>query len=139
LRLKNQLFYTRNLIPRMHGWFSLRAETTLQDAEWLCARAAGFDAGFALATSFDSKATQSSSGVTEVDGRKEEILEAIHQRETARQGGAFPEMLKPALQDVNREFKLVAAGEGQWDLHPTEPPGLVVRIRIGQGTAGSTR
>lgn len=138
LRLKNQLFYTRNLIPRMLGWFSLRAETTLQDAEWLCARAAGYDAGFALATSFDSKATQSSSGVTAIDGKKEEILEAIHQWETARQAGAFPGSLKPALQDVTREFHLAAAGEGQWDLHPTNPPGPLVRIKIGQGTARST-
>jgi hypothetical protein len=95
-RLKNQLFYTRNLIPRMLGWFSLRAETTLEDAEWLCARAAGYDAGFALATSFDSKATQSSSGVSRVEGKKGEILDAIRQWETARQGGAFTERLKPA-------------------------------------------
>lgn len=138
-RLKNQLFYTRNLIPRMLGWFSLRPETTLQDAEWLCARAAGYDAGFALATSFDSKATQSSSGITGVDGKKEEILEAVHQWETARQGGAFPEGLKPALQDVNREFHLVVAGEGEWDLHPTDPPGPAVRIRIGRGSAGSIK
>jgi hypothetical protein len=138
-RLKNQLFYTRNLIPRMLGWFSLRAETTLEDAEWLCARAAGYDAGFALATSFDSKATQSSSGVSRVEGKKGEILDAIRQWETARQGGAFTERLKPALQDVNREFHLVAAGQGQWDLRPTDPPGPVVRIRIGQATAVSTR
>jgi hypothetical protein len=129
-RLKNQLFYTRNLIPRMLGWFSLRAETTLEDAEWLCARAAGYDAGFALATSFDSKATQNSGGVIGVDKKKKEILEAIRQWETARQGGAFPESLKPALQDVSREFHLVAAGEGKWDLHPTSPPGPMVRIRV---------
>ncbi len=131
-RLKNQLFYTRNLIPRMLGWFSLRAETTLEDAEWLCARAAGYDAGFALATSFASKATQSSSGVSSGEGKTEEILEAIRQWETARQGGAFPQRLKAALQDVNREFHLVAAGSGQWDLHPIKPPGPAVRIRIGQ-------
>ena len=136
-RLRNQLFYTRNLIPRMLGWFSLRAETTLEDAEWLCARAAGYDAGFALATSFDSKATQSSSGVSGMDEKKEEILEAIRQWETARQGGAFPESLKPALQDVNREFHLVAAGPSQWDLHRTNPPGPTVRIRTGQAKAGS--
>ena len=129
-RLKNQLFYTRNLIPRMLGWFSLRAETTLEDAEWLCARAAGYDAGFALATSFDSKATQSSGGVTPMNGNKAEILDAVRQWETARQGGAFPECLKSALQDVDREFRLLAAGEGEWDLHPTRPPGPVVRIRM---------
>jgi len=136
-RLKNQLFYTRNLIPRMLGWFSLRAETTLEDAEWLCARAAGYDAGFALATSFDSKATQNSSAVSGMDEKKRGILNAVCQWETARQAGAFPESLKPALQDVNREFHLVPAGPGQWDLHQTDPPGPVVPIRIDRATAES--
>jgi hypothetical protein len=135
LRLRNQLFYTRNLIPRMLGWFSLRPETTLEDAEWLCARAAGYDAGFALATSFDSKATQSSGSVSKVEGKREDILEAIRQWETARQGGAFPETLKPSLQDVSREFRLVAAGQGEWDLQPTNPPGPVVRISLSKATS----
>lgn len=128
-RLKNQLFYTRNLLPRMLGWFSVRAETTPEDAEWLCARAAGFDAGFALATSFDSKATQSAGEVGAMDARKAAIFDVIRQWETARQSGAFPEDLKPALQDVNREFHLREAGPGEWELQPSNPPGAAVRIR----------
>uniref|UniRef100_UPI00286D0C60 hypothetical protein n=1 Tax=Armatimonas sp. TaxID=1872638 RepID=UPI00286D0C60 len=55
-RFKNQLHYSRNLMPRMLGWFALRPETTIEDAQWLLARAAGFDAGFALATSLASTA-----------------------------------------------------------------------------------
>lgn len=128
-RLKNQLFYTRNLIPHMLGWFAVRAETTREDAEWLCARAAGYDAGFALATSFDSKATLASGDLTGMDERKAAIFEAIRQWETARQGNAFPESLKPALQDVNREFHLASVGPGEWDLQPVNPAGPAVRIR----------
>jgi hypothetical protein len=128
-RLKNQLFFMRNLIPRMLGWFSVRAETTPEDAEWLCARAAGFDAGFALATSFGSRATQSSGNVAGVDQRVAAIFEVIKQWETARQSDAFPESVKPALQDVNREFHLTAAGPGEWDLQPFNPAGTALRIK----------
>lgn len=131
-RMKNQLFFSRNLIPHMLGWFSLRAETKVEDVEWLCARAAGYDAGFALATSFDSKATQTSSDVEGVDQKKTAILDVIDQWETARQSKAFPETLKPELQDVNREFHLAAVGAGEWDLQPVKPAGPVVRIKARQ-------
>lgn len=127
-RLKNQLFYTRNLIPRMLGWFTVRAETTPEDAEWLCARAAGYDAGFALATSFESKANQNSGDVARIDEKKLAIFEVVKQWETARRLGAFPESMKPALQDVDREFRLVAVGPGEWDLVPVKPAGTAVRI-----------
>jgi hypothetical protein len=125
-RLRNQLFYTRNLIPRMLGWFAVREETTVADAEWLCARSAGYDAGFALATSFESKATQRSAGV---DGGEAAILEVIKQWETARQSDAFPESVKPGLQDANREFHLVTVGPGEWELQPINPTGPAVRIK----------
>jgi hypothetical protein len=137
--LKYQLFFIRNLIPRMLGWFSLRPETTVADVEWLCARAAGFDAGFALATSFDSKATESSSAVTGLGQRTTAILETIRQWETARQSGAFPESLKPGLQDVNREFRLVASGAGEWDLQPVKPAGPAVRIQARPGVGREHR
>jgi len=136
-RLKNQLFYTRNLIPHMLGWFSLRAETTSEDAEWLCARAAGYDAGFALAASFDSKATQSSSDVGGIDKKKVAFFDVIKQWETARQSHAFPESVKPALQDVNQEFHLTPVGPGEWELQPVKPAGPGVRIKARPRFAGS--
>lgn len=129
-RLKNQLFFTRNLIPHMLGWFSIRPETTTQDAEWLGARAAGFDAGFALATNFDSKAQQDSGSVADVDVKTAAILEVVKQWETARQRGAFPESIKRSLQDVNREFRLSSVGPTEWDLHPVNPAGPSLRIGV---------
>jgi hypothetical protein len=127
-RLKNQLYFTRNLMPRMLGWFSVRPETTVEDAEWLCARAAGYDAGFALATSFDSQARQSSADVDTKHTGNRVVLEAICQWETARQTGAFPESLKKDLRDVDREFRLSAIGAGEWELHRMKPYGASVRI-----------
>lgn len=47
LRLKNQQFFRRNLMPSMLGWFSLRPETTPEDIEWMLAMGAGFNAGLA--------------------------------------------------------------------------------------------
>jgi hypothetical protein len=128
-RLKNQLYFTRNLMPHMLGWFSVRAETTVEDAEWLCARAAGYDAGFALATSFDSQAKQTSGNVVTRDKEKRAVLEAIRQWETARQTGAFPESVKAELRDVDREFRLTAIGSGEWELQAIKPTGPPVRIR----------
>jgi len=137
-RLKNQLFFMRNLLPHMLGWFSIRRETTPEDAEWLCARAAGYDAGFALATRFGSRATQTSSDVGSMDEKRAAILNVVKQWETARQSGAFPESVKPDLQDVNREFHLVTAGPGEWDLQPVNPAGPAVRIKARPRPAGLT-
>lgn len=135
-RLKNQLFYTRNLIPRMLGWFSIRRETTAEDAEWLCARAAGYDAGFALATRFGSRAAQTSANVGALDQKRAAILDVVKQWETARQSHAFPDTLKAELQDVNREFRLAAVAPGEWDLQPTNPAGPAVRIKARSAPSG---
>jgi hypothetical protein len=110
-RLKNQLYFSRNLMPRMLGWFSLGPATSVEDAEWLLARAAGFDAGFALVTDVDIEAR---------NGRADALLNAVRQWETARMSGAFPEAVKTALQDVRQEFHLEAAGEDgkSWRLYP---------------------
>lgn len=135
-RFKNQLFFTRNLLPRMLGWFALRPGTTVEDAEWLCARAAGYDAGFALATSFESKAEESSGKVSGMDKEKAAIFEVINQWETARQGRAFPGSVKPALQDVNREFRLKKVGPGEWALTQISPPGRTVRIKARSRNSG---
>ncbi|MBB6048816.1 hypothetical protein [Armatimonas rosea] len=123
-RFKNQLHYSRNLMPRMLGWFALRPETTLEDAEWLLARAAGFDTGFALATSLASTAQLSADPLSAETAKRfgtiPAILEAIHQWETARRTGAFPESLKAELRDNTREFHLEPVGANQWDLYPVQ-------------------
>ena len=105
-RLMNQRYFERNLMPRMLGWFRMSSATSLEDAEWLLARAAGFDAGFAFVTS---------PGTVAQNGFGEEILEAIRVWEGARLAGAFPGPQKSALQDISREFTLGETSDG-WSL-----------------------
>lgn len=117
-RLMNQYYYSRNLMPRMLGWFALRGDTSIEDAEWLLARAAGFDAGFSLATSleFDGDQILPDNDIQD-RGRQSNmaaILEAVNLWENARMAGLFPSHLKPELQDVNREFHLE---RGECDHH----------------------
>ncbi|MFH0943758.1 MAG: hypothetical protein V2A76_01055 [Planctomycetota bacterium] len=102
-RLMNQRYFERNLMPRMLGWFQMGTATSLEDAEWLMARSAGFNAGFALVTGPDAVAG---------NGFGEEILAAINIWESARLAGAFPRSLEPVLRDISREFTLGEEDDG---------------------------
>ena len=108
-------------MQHMLGWFALHADTSIEDAEWLLARAAGFDAGFALATSLAStaqlEADPNSADTAKRYGATLAILEAVKQWETARMAGAFAPELKAALRDNAREFHLEPVGAGCWNLH----------------------
>ena len=119
-RFKNQVYFERNYMPHMLGWFALRPDTSLEDAEWLLARAAGFDAGFTLATSLASTAQLEADPLSAETARRfgatTAILEAIRQWETARMARAFPPAVRTALRDNQREFQLRSAGPGLWDL-----------------------
>lgn len=108
-RLMNQDFYRRNLLPSMLGWFSMSDQTSIEDTEWLLARAAGFDAGFAFNVSFDN---------VEKNGQSEQIFDAINQWETARMAGAFSPEQKLRMEDIENEYHLEPAGEGEWNLYP---------------------
>lgn len=108
-RLMNQDFYRRNFIPSMLGWFSMSATTSVEDAEWLLARAAGFDAGFAF---------NLNPGNVKKNGASEDIFEAIKTWETARMAGAFSSEIKLRMEDINNEFHLEAAGTNRWNLYP---------------------
>ncbi|MBL9136190.1 MAG: hypothetical protein JNK85_09995 [Verrucomicrobiales bacterium] len=120
-RFKNQVYFERNLMPRMLGWFALRPETSVEDAEWLLARAAGFHAGFTLATSLAStaqlEADPRSADTARKFGAVPAILEAIRHWETARMARAFPDTIRAALRDNSREFHLQPTGARAWNLH----------------------
>lgn len=137
-RFKNQVLFERNFMPHMLGWFALRPDTSMEDAEWLLARAAGFDAGFTLATSLASTAQlaadPSSADTAKQFGATTAILAAIAQWETARMSGAFPPEVKALLRDNQREFQLRPAGEGRWDLQEAH----VARFVHAAGSVGST-
>jgi len=108
-RLMNQAFYSRNLMPAMLGWFNMTPSTSLEDAEWLLARAAGFDAGFSLCTN---------AAIVDQNGMGDAILTAVGTWEEARLGGAFTDAQKARLQDVEEEFHLETVEPGVWNLHP---------------------
>jgi len=105
-RIDNQALLERNYLPNMLGWYLLTEHTTLADIEWMLARAAGYDAGFALATSIGAIRTNPELG---------SILDAIREWETARRLGGFKPQMREALKDPRREFHL-AAVTGGWEL-----------------------
>lgn len=108
-RLKNQAYFQRNLMPAMLGWFSMRENTPVEDIEWMLARSAGFDAGYALVTNKQR---------LEANGQSAEILELIGRWEKARMAGAFSEDQKERMKDIQNEFHLEANAEVQWVLYP---------------------
>lgn len=108
-RINNQAFCERNFIPKMLGWYQLTLTTALSDMEWMLARAAGFDAGFALATSPDALRKNPDTG---------RILDAIREWESARRLGRFNAAQREQLRNPKLEFHLEAVAEGGWNLFP---------------------
>ncbi|MCC5937103.1 MAG: hypothetical protein JJU34_07465 [Lunatimonas sp.] len=107
-RLMNQDFYRRNLLPSMLGWFSMNSQTSIEDTEWLLARAAGFDAGFAFNVNLHQVAENKAS---------EAIFQAINTWETARMSGAFTKEQKLRMEDIKNEFHLEPVGANEWKLY----------------------
>jgi hypothetical protein len=108
-RITNQALFERNYLPNMLGWYLLTETTSLSDIEWMLARAAGFNAGFALATSIDAVQKNPEIGP---------ILDAIREWESARRQKAFPPAEREIFRNPKTGFHLAPAGEGQWDLFP---------------------
>jgi len=107
-RLKNQKYFQRNLMPGMLGWFSMRNNTTLEDIEWMLARSAAFNAGYAFVTGFR---------VLEENGYTDKILQVIGQWEKARMADAFTDEQKQRMEDINNEFHLETVNENEWNLY----------------------
>ena len=111
-RLKNQPYFRRNLMPGMLGWFRMTPQTTIEDVEWMLARSAAFDAGYAFVTSYDALAE---------NGFRDSILAAIGLWERARMADAFSAEQKQRMEDVQHEFHLARAGTGEWQLIQVHP------------------
>lgn len=107
-RMKNQAYFQRNLMPGMLGWFSMRNNTPVEDIEWMLARSAAFNAGYAFVSGDLPFKTNGQSG---------EILRLIGEWEKARMGGAFSEEQKESMEDINKEFHLETLGENRWNLY----------------------
>jgi hypothetical protein len=111
-RLKNQPYFRRNLMPGMLGWFRMTPSTTIEDVEWMLARSAAFDAGYAFVTSYEA---------LNGNGFTDRILDAIGLWERARMAGAFTAEQKRRMEDVESEFQLAAAGPNAWRLVEVVP------------------
>ncbi|RBL90498.1 hypothetical protein [Chitinophaga flava] len=109
LRLRNQQFFRRNLMPSMLGWFSLRPETASEDIEWMLALGAGYNAGFGLATSLET---------LHKHGMKNELLELIKIWEQARMKNIFSEAQKEQMRSLKHEFHLETSGNNGYKLTP---------------------
>jgi len=108
-RIDNQGLFDRNLMPHMLGWYLLTDSTTLPEMEWMLARAAGYNAGFAMATSL--KALRN-------NPRTSDLLDAIRDWEILRRDQAFPKELINDLKDPSKEFHLEKVSAVVWDLYP---------------------
>ena len=105
-RLRNQKYFQRNFMPGMLGWFKMTPETSIEDIEWMLARSAAFDAGYAFVADYKS---------IEANGHSEEILGLLGEWEKARMSRVFNENQKQLMQDINNEFHLKRLNEKEWD------------------------
>jgi hypothetical protein len=107
-RVNNQALFDRNFMPHMMGWFLLTGETTLADIEWLMARNAGYDAGFALSASLPA---------LRGNPHTHELLDTIATWEKLRLAGVFTEAQRARLRDTDQEFHLEQIDPKTFRLH----------------------
>ncbi len=111
-RFKNQKYFARNLMPGMLGWFRMTGQTTLEDIEWMLAKAAGYNAGFGFVCGYKS---------LEENGQTDEIFEQIKIWEQARLQGAFDEEIREHLKNTEKEFHLEKIADNKWELTEINP------------------
>lgn len=107
-RLKNQAYFQRNLMPGMLGWFSMRSNTTIEDIEWMLARSAAFNAGYAFVVREEA---------LQANGQVDQIFKQIGDWEKLRMADAFSEDQKERMKDIENEFHLESTGRNSWNLH----------------------
>jgi hypothetical protein len=108
-RISNQSLFERNFLPNMLGWYLLTATTSLSDMEWMLSRAAGYNAGFAIATNLESLRDNPDT---------DKLLNAVREWENARHNAVFSEEQRDRLKNPKLAFHLEKVGEGVWDLYP---------------------
>lgn len=108
-RFKVQPFLERNYLKNMLGWFMITSTTIPSDVEWMMARAAGYNAGFAMVLRKPE---------LEANPYTDELLDLISLWEEARLAGAFSDEQEERLKDGNNEFHLEKVDEKTLILHP---------------------
>jgi hypothetical protein len=106
-RIDNQALFERNFMPHMLGWYLLTENTTLQEMEWMLARAGGYNAGFAMVARPDA---------LQKNPQTDALLDAIREWETARTSGAFSRIQQTRMQEPSNEFHLKKIKDNHWQL-----------------------
>ena len=107
-RMNNQAYFKRNFMPGMLGWFKMTPQTSIEDIEWLLARAAAYDAGFAFVVNENTLGE---------NGNTEKILKLIKEWETIRMANRFPEKQKALMRDLNTEYTLKKNNANEYELY----------------------
>ncbi len=108
-RLFNQKYYKRNLMPGMLGWFKMTATTTVEDIEWLMARSASYNAGFAFVSDLHT---------VKQNGASDQIFSILNTWENARLEGKFSMAQMERMKPLENEYKLRKTGTGDLFLTP---------------------
>jgi hypothetical protein len=107
-RLENQPFLERNYMPNMLGWFLLSSTTTSEDIEWMMARAAGYNAGFALVARYKN---------LQKNPNTAQLLGLIKLWQEAYRTKIFSADQLTRLKNPENDFHLERNNEG-WKLYP---------------------
>ncbi|MCX6230705.1 MAG: hypothetical protein NTZ33_04105 [Bacteroidetes bacterium] len=107
-RINNQLLFDRNFMPHMLGWYLLTKNTTKSEMEWMLAKAAAYDAGFAMCSS-QSAIEENPDGLA--------LLDLIKEWETARLGNAFSAEQRERMKNPKKDFHLEMLKDGEWKLY----------------------
>ena len=107
IRFNNQATLERNYQPNMLGWFWFQAGTTLEEMEWMLARAAGWNAGYALVVN---------PGAIGKNPYTREVIEAIQTWEEAKHRDLFNESQKSLLKAGEYDFSLYKINDNEFHL-----------------------
>jgi len=120
-RVDNQGLFDRNYMPHMMGWYLLGENTSMSEMEWMLARAAGYNAGFAMVARPEALR---SNPLTPA------LLDAIREWELARTGNAFTNSQQDELKNTKNEFHLEKISEGKWNLLQYNITGNFIREKF---------
>jgi len=105
-RFNNQAYFQRNFMPGMLGWFKMTPETSVEDIEWMLAKSAGYDAGYALVADLST---------VHQNGNAASILALIGDWEKLRISNSFSNDQKEVMRDKSREFSLQKIDDSTWN------------------------
>ncbi len=107
IRFNNQATLERNYQPNMLGWFWYREGTTLEEMEWMLARAAGWNAGYALVVNPGDLLKNENTG---------DVIEAIRTWEEAKERALFNGSQKQLLKAGENDFSLRKISDKEFQL-----------------------